>query len=107
LLQLGETGLHFLLVVDMIGDMFTDNQPAFRLHGGLGIVGLLKTTPTGGHDAGFFIGQVDLIFVLDGKRRRLRSLASGLLPTFPLTGFPFGQLLLINLPPNVVLSLMC
>lgn len=65
--------------------MLRDHQQRLNIHPGLSVVALLEATACGGHDAGFLIGQVDLIAVFRAGRGRFGILASWLL-----TGFALG-----------------
>ena len=65
------------------------------IHSGLGVIALFKATTRDRHDAGFFIGEVNLILCFRGRVRCLGCFASGLLPN----GFPFrtaGYLLVVQ-----------
>src|SRR5438128_9042148 len=84
----------FLFVIGVLRDVFGHDQHALRIHAHLHVVGLLEMFSTRRHDAGFVIGEIDLIIVADASLRRLgfrssRRFALGF------GGFPFGTLGLI------------
>jgi hypothetical protein len=69
-----------LLVVGGLHHINGHHQQAALGHHRLDVVALLEPAACHRHDAGFFVGQIDLIGRLRAFHRRLRRLTTGLLP---------------------------
>lgn len=84
-----------LLVIGLLGYMGCHNQFRFGINGCLGIVGLLKTTAGGWHDAGFFVRQVNLVFCRWAWCWRFGMFTSGLFAGISFFFITGGNLLVI------------
>ncbi len=90
-----------LLVIRGLRNRRGNDQQARGVDRSLGVVGLIKAAAGDRHDAGCFVGQVDLVLRFGSGYRRLGRFATGRLAAFPgflLTpchpGFKFGLLFL-------------
>ena len=90
LTQFGRQGLELLkcrysllFVVARLHGARGHDQHALHIHGNLTVVALIKSATPDLHDAGCFVGEIDLVFVLHTLYRWNRHLASRELAAFP------------------------
>ena len=89
--ELGHHRRDLLLVVGRLGHLRDHDQHGLGIDHRLGVVALLESAAGDLHDAGVFVGQIDLVVRARTRLGRLRWLASGLLAGGLFLGLTRGQ----------------
>src|SRR5699024_168976 len=88
-------GLELPGVIRGLAEMASHNQVAIHINRRLGVVGLLPPILAGGHDPGFRVGKIHLVFVSGARLRRFWGAAGDLFAGALLFFGPLGHPLFV------------